>query len=102
MDNPNWLEAGATGDYAVYASRLARNLVAAGLGISVIRLAWEANDSGNPYSLGTTARALKPWREFWRRTVIAMRSVPGAHFLFRLVRQRVLAADPAERVVPGE
>lgn len=78
----NWLQAGAAGAYTGYARTLARNLVAAGLGDSVIRLGHEANDSGSPWFIGTTAQSWRLWDAFWRRTVVAMRSVPGAHFLF--------------------
>ena len=82
LNGSDWLTAGARGAYEGYARALARNLVAAGLGDSVIRLAHEANDTGAPYALGTTARQLALWRQFWRNTALAMRSVPGAHFLF--------------------
>jgi hypothetical protein len=82
LDSTDWLRAGASGTYEGYARELATNLVAAHLGSSVIRLAPEANDTGEPYSLVTTPADLQMWREFWRRTVLAMRSVPGAHFQF--------------------
>jgi hypothetical protein len=81
-DNSPWLQAGAAGDYEDHARALARNLVAAGLGNAVIRLAHEANGTGSPYSIGSSSAELALWRRFWRRTAIAMRSVPGAHFLF--------------------
>lgn len=82
LNHSDWLRAGAAGLYLSHARALARNLVAAGLGNSVIRLAHEANGTDDPYRLPTTNRGLALWRQFWRRTVIAMRSVPGAHFLF--------------------
>ncbi len=82
LNGSDWLTAGAQGAYEGHARALARNLVAAGLGNAVIRLAHEANDTAAPYALGTTARQLALWRRFWRNTVLAMRSVPGAHFLF--------------------
>lgn len=82
VNGTDWLRAGAAGAYVAHARALARNLVAAGLGDSVIRLAHEANDTSYPYSIGTSVEDLSLWREFWRRTVIAMRSVPRAHFLF--------------------
>lgn len=82
LDNSDWLDAGASGAYEDHARALARNLVAAGLGNSVIRLADEANASSEPDALGTTEHSLKLWVAFWRRTALAMRSVPGAHFLF--------------------
>jgi Glycosyl hydrolase family 26 len=82
LNGSDWLDAGAAGAYEQYARALARNLVAAGLGRSVIRLAHEANDTTGPYALPSSDRGLALWRRFWRRTVLAMRSVPGAHFLF--------------------
>jgi hypothetical protein len=82
LDGTGWLQAGASGEYTQYARTLARNLVAAGLGDSVIRLAHEGNDSGSQWFIGTTQRSFELWDEFWRQTVLAMRSVPGAHFLF--------------------
>ena len=82
VDGTNWLQAGASGAYDAYARTLARNLVAAGLGSSVIRLGHEANLSGSPWFIGTTRQSFQLWDEFWRQTVLAMRSVPGAHFLF--------------------
>jgi Glycosyl hydrolase family 26 len=82
VNGSDWLAAGAAGAYDGHARALARNLVAAGLGNSVIRLAHEANTTLYPYSLIDDATDLARWRLFWRRTVLAMRSVPGAHFLF--------------------
>jgi hypothetical protein len=82
LDGTNWLQAGASGAYDTYARTLARNLVAAGLGSSVIRLGHEANYTGSPWFIGTTRQSFQLWDEFWRQTVLAMRSVPGAHFLF--------------------
>jgi hypothetical protein len=82
LNGTDWLQAGAAGAYNTYARTLARNLVAAGLGNSVIRLGHESNDSGSPWFIGTTAQSWRQWDEYWRQTVTAMRSVPGAHFLF--------------------
>jgi Glycosyl hydrolase family 26 len=82
VNGSDWLTAGAAGAYEGHAQALARNLVAAGLGNSVIRLAHEANDTSYPYSLADDGTDLARWRLFWRRTVLAIRSVPGAHFLF--------------------
>lgn len=82
LDGSDWLDAGAAGAYEGHARALARNLVAAGLGGAVIRLAHEANDTASADRLGSTAREWGLWRRFWRNTVVAMRSVPGAHFLF--------------------
>ncbi len=78
----DWLQQGASGAYEGYARQLAQNLVAAGLGNSVIRLGFEANGDWNIDSLPNTPSGDAQWVQFWRNTVIAMRSVPGAHFVF--------------------
>jgi hypothetical protein len=78
----DWLSMGASGVYTDHARALAQNLVAAGLGDSVIRLAHEANGDWYPYSLPNTAEGNAKWVQFWRQTVLAMKSVPGADFRF--------------------
>jgi hypothetical protein len=78
----DWRTAGASGAYTAYAQELARNLVRAGMGHVVIRLGHEANGITYADNVGTTLAQETEWKEFWRRTAIAMRSVPGAHFDF--------------------
>jgi len=78
----NWRVLGAQGSYDRYARRLAANLVAAGLGQSVIRLGHEMNTLENHDSLGSDPGQYRDWATYWARVVRAMRSVPGAHFLF--------------------
>jgi hypothetical protein len=78
----NWRAIGASGGYAAYAKVLARNLVAAGMGHAIIRLGHEANGTWYADNVGTTPTQWAQWRQFWRRTAIAMRSVPGADFNF--------------------
>lgn len=78
----DWRAAGASGTYTTYARELARNLVRAGMGHVVIRLGHEANGVSYADNVGTTLAQETEWKEFWRRTAIAMRSVPGAHFDF--------------------
>ena len=82
VDNANWRAIGAAGGYVAYDKTLARNLVAAGMGHAIIRLAHEANGTWYADNVGTTPAQWAQWKEFWRRTAIAMRSVPGAHFSF--------------------
>src|SRR3984957_7860615 len=53
--NTDWLDAGAAGDYEGYAQTFAQNLVAAGYGGAIIRLAPEANGDWFPDSMGSTA-----------------------------------------------
>lgn len=81
-DHPGWRAKGAAGDFTGYARRFARNLVRAGVGDAIIRLSWEANGAWSVDNIGDSRREMKQWAQFWRRTVMAMRSVPGAHFRF--------------------
>ena len=78
----NWVAQGAAGAFEPYARTLARNLIAAGMGSAVIRLGHEANGTWYADSVPDTPQGDAEWAGFWRRTVQAMRSVPGAHFLF--------------------
>ena len=82
LKGTDWVAEGADGKYVPYARELAHNLVAAGMGSVVIRLAHEANGTWYPDSLPDTPTGDAQWVEFWRKTVTAMRSVPGAHFRF--------------------
>jgi hypothetical protein len=78
----NWREIGAAGGYDGYARRLAANLVAAGMGNAVIRLGHEMNGTWYHDGLGTDPAQYTDWTAYWARIVTAMRSVPGARFLF--------------------
>ncbi len=98
----DWLVAGAAGEFVAHARALARNLVAAGLGGSVIRLAEEANDTASPYAIGSTPVQWALWRRFWRVTVLAMRSVPGAHFLFDWCVNAYWRPIPLRAWYPGD
>jgi hypothetical protein len=101
LNHTDWLHAGAAGLYAQHARALARNLISAGLGNSVIRLAHEANDTSAPYSLGSTRQDFTLWRRFWRNTVIAMRSIRGAHFLFDWCVNAYWRPIPLSQWYPG-
>ncbi len=78
----DWRRQGASGMYAGYARELARYLIAAGLGRSVIRLAPEANYPSAFDWIGPSQRDVTDWRTFWHTTVFAMRSVAHAQFSF--------------------
>ncbi len=84
FDAPSdWRHIGAGGGYNRYAAVLARQLVVAGLGHSVIRLGAEANDPesrGN--SIGNSQAEHSDWARYWTQIVTTMRAVPGAHFTF--------------------
>lgn len=78
----DWRERGAAGEYDDHARTLAANLVAAGLGDSVMRLSHEANGLWTKDGLGPDPQRYESWRQAWRRFAQAMESVPGAQFTF--------------------
>jgi Glycosyl hydrolase family 26 len=100
-ETQNWRVLGAEGAYASYARVLARNLVAAGMGHAVIRLAHEANGTWFDDNIGTTPQQWALWRTFWRKTVFAMRSVRGAHFSFNWCISAGYRAIPFADYYPG-
>jgi Glycosyl hydrolase family 26 len=97
----DWRTAGAWGRYDAHFTALARNLVAAGLGRSVIRLAHEANYAGSTNPVGARRFQQLAWRRFWRRAVRAMRRVPGAHFRFDWTVNAAFDPIPLARIYPG-
>jgi hypothetical protein len=101
VESADWLDAGAAGDFESYAQTFAENLVAAGLGNSIIRLAPEANGNWMNDSLGTTPQQWAQWDQFWSNTVIAMRSVPGANFQFDWCVNYLYRDLPLSDIYPG-
>lgn len=77
-----WRAQGAAGAFSAYDRLLATVLVRSGLGNAYVRLGNEANGAWEPDWIGTTKTQWHLWRELWRRTALAMSSVPGAHFHF--------------------
>ena len=98
----NWLQLGAEGAYTSYDKQFAANLVAAGLGDSVIRLSPESNGTWNADSLGTTPAQWRLWDETWDLTVAAMRSVPGANFQFDFNIAALYRPLPLAQIYPGD
>ena len=101
LAHSNWLREGAAGRYESYARILARDLVGAGLGDSVIRLAPEANGTWFADSLGATPAQWTLWDRFWDKTVQAMRSVPGANFQFDWCIAVAYRNLPLSQIYPG-
>jgi hypothetical protein len=101
VEGSDWLDAGAAGDDEGYAKTFAENLVAAGLGNSIIRLAPEANGTWMDDSLATTPAQWAQWDQFWSNTVIAMRSVPGANFQFDWCVNFLYRDLPLSEIYPG-
>ena len=97
----DWRGDGAAGRYVTYARELASNLVAAGLGHTVLRLAPEMNGTWNIDNVGNTDKQMSQWAEFWRRTVQAMRSVPGAAFRFDWTINAAVRPIPLSDFYPG-
>jgi hypothetical protein len=102
VDGTDWRTAGARGDYESHAVALAQNLVAAGLGNSIIRLAHEANGDWYPDSVGSSTSDYQAWVQFWRNTVLAMKSVPGAHFKFDWSVNANYRNIPLDQWYPGD
>jgi hypothetical protein len=98
----NWRTLGARGRYDRHFTALARNLVAAGLGRSVIRLAHEANYGGSKNPVGATRAQQLAWRRFWARAVRVMRRVPGARFRFDWTVNAAFEPIPLARIYPGD
>ena len=101
LAHADWLRVGASGGYAKYARAFARTLVADGVGDAVIRLSWEMNGDWNLDSIPDTPGGDRLWVRFWRRTALAMRSVPGAHFTFDWCPKQRLPQHPPARLLPG-
>ena len=98
----DWRHAGARGDYDEHARALARNLVAAGQGNAVIRLAHEANGDWYADNIGTSQADYDLWIKLWRREVQAMKSVPGAQFTFDWCVNAAYRAIPLASYYPGD
>jgi Glycosyl hydrolase family 26 len=99
---PDWRARGAAGEFEDHARALATNLVASGLGDSVIRLSHEANGTWTLDGLGNDPSQYGLWKTFWARTVRAMRSVPGADFRFDWTINAAYRAIPFHDYYPGD
>jgi hypothetical protein len=102
LRHTRWRRAGARGRFDGDARTLARNLVAAGLGDSVIRLGAEMNGDWNPDNVGHSRADFHRWVRFWRHEVLAMRSVPGAAFKFDWNVNAAVRPIPLEAIYPGD
>ena len=80
-DPLSWEESCASGAYDSYATELGTNLVAAGLGNSVLRLGAEMNGNWEADFIGTTTQEQNLWATCFDNEVTALRQVPGESFL---------------------
>ncbi len=99
--NPNWTAECAAGDYNTYATQFSQNMVAAGLGNTVIRLAHEMNGTWYNDDLGSTQAQWTQWDQCWDQEVTAMRAVPGADFLFDWNVNSNYQNFPLANIYPG-
>ena len=76
----DWRVRGARGEYDQHFRILGDNLVAKGLGNSIIRLGHEANGDWYFDNIGTTPTAHAAWAKYWARAAAALKSTPGSHF----------------------
>ncbi len=98
----DWAVLGAEGAYDSYATQLASNLVAEGMGNSVIRLGWEANNPTNyENALPGDPSEYADWARYWDNIVTAMRAVPGAAFQFDWTVNQYYQPIPLEDWYPG-
>ena len=98
----DWRRRGARGEYDRYARALARNLIAKGLGSSIIRLSHEMNGTWYRDNVGNTPRDFRDWRRYWARTVRVMRAQRGADFLFDWNIAAGYRAIPFRSYYPGD
>ncbi len=102
LADTDWRARGAVGAYDGYARQFAQTLVDDGVGEAIIRLSWEMNGTWNVDSIGSTQTQRAQWVAFWRRTVLAMRSVPGAHFRFVWCINNIYRNIPFNSYYPGD
>ncbi|MQS09691.1 glycosyl hydrolase, partial [Streptomyces alkaliphilus] len=93
------LSAGARGDHDRRFRTLAERLVGLGLSDTVIVLGWEMNGTTYTHRCAPDPAA---WKEYWRRIVTAMRSVPGQEFRFDFAPNRGTDAIPWTDCYPGD
>jgi hypothetical protein len=98
----SWLAVCARGGYDGHASALARALVAAGLGDSVIRLAHEANDAASRFAVPDDPAGQRTWAQCWHHEAAAIKAVPGAQFLMDWTVNAYYRPLPLANWYPGD
>jgi Glycosyl hydrolase family 26 len=93
------LRVGAEGRFDAHFRSLAERLVERRAGDAVIVLGWEMN--GTTYS-GRCAPDPVAWKQYWRKIVAAMRTVPGQRFRFDFAPVRGTQAVPWPLCYPGD
>ena len=97
---PVSLEKGAAGDYNRHFQALAKNLVASGLGESVLRLGWEFNGGWYAWRAAGTADA---FAGYWRQIVTPCGRCPGRERLTFCFNPALgYQGFPSEKAWPGD
>jgi hypothetical protein len=78
---------------------MARELVRHGQGDAILRLGWEFDGDWYPWAAGRDPQAFVA---YWRRTVDAIRAVPGAHFSFDWTASIGGGGIAPDRAYPGD
>ncbi|MDO9377301.1 MAG: glycosyl hydrolase [Nocardioidaceae bacterium] len=98
----DWRQRGAAGEYDHYFADLGRNLVDAGLGSSVLRLAHEGNGDWFKHSIGTTEQDQRDWATYWARAARVLDATPGADFTMDLTVAAGPPVVPLDQWYPGD
>ena len=108
--DPNWAQdcaANVSGTAAFpssissYATQLATTMVARGFGYTVMSFGPEMNGTWNRDSIGDTVAEQRAWAQCYAHIVTAMRSVPGANFLFEWAVNANYRNIPLANYYPG-
>lgn len=93
------LRRAAAGAYDEHFRVLAQRLVDLGATDTILVLGWEMNGTTYTHRCGPDP---EHWKEYWRRIVTVMRSVPGQRFRFDFAPSRGTDAIPWPECYPGD
>ncbi|HWD96114.1 MAG TPA: glycosyl hydrolase [Acidimicrobiales bacterium] len=97
-----WERSCAAGNFDAHAKKLGTNLVAAGLGNSVLRLGAEMNGPWEADFVGTTRVEQKLWATCFANEVTALRQAAGEHFLIDWNPSACVENIPYANFYPGD
>jgi len=102
VKNPlRWEESCAKGAFNSYAKQLGRNLVAAGLANSVLRLGPEMNGVWESDFIGTAQNEQRLWAKCFANEATSFRQVAGEHFLMDWNPNACVGDYPYANFYPG-
>lgn len=98
----DWRARAANGEYDGYYATLGAELVEAGMGDSVIRLAHEGNGNWQPFYFGDTGTQQRQWVQAWRHAALAMKTAAGNSFVFDFNVAAGFDSVPLSWYYPGD